>query len=138
MGGNQLDVRGKERWIAKLWKFHREAFVHMLFYRILILISFACAIVLILNGLTGHYTSVAQALILLVWLLITPQLFGMMKVLAIVLTDGIAFGHLEKSYLESIDRKIPHAKVDAMTVFPYLVAVVWLGLLCLFAVVWFA
>jgi hypothetical protein len=138
MADEYLDARGRETSIFKLWKFHREGMVHMLFYRILIFVSLISAAVVAFSAVTGQYIWAAHALLLAIWLLFTPQLFGMFKVLAIGTTDGIAFGHLEKSYLSSIEKRVNRGKVDTFTLLPYLAVVVWIALLCAFALVWFA
>lgn len=123
------DMRGKQGNISRLLGFDGEAFVHMLSYRILI---FAALIVAVLLAISLAYpvspgiTALQHVGILVIWIFFIPQVFETSKAFAVILSKGVAWGRLNKSYISSLpdsDKNI--AKVYAAI--PILTIVVWIA-----------
>jgi hypothetical protein len=118
------DFRGKQSNISRLTRFDPEAFVHMLFYRVLIPVSIIYGIVLLASLVFSGLELAVKALTVIIWILFTPQVFETAKAVSVTGSRGMAFGHLNESYL-FILRTRYSKKAGAYTLFPYLVLALW-------------
>jgi hypothetical protein len=132
-----LDLRGKESNIFRLWGFDREALLHMVSYRILIAVSIPLAAIIVWASLTGTHQLVLEAVILLVGALLTPQLFGVFKVVSIFSTGGRSFGRLNESYLSSTKDKSNQSGKKFFDIFPYAGIAIWILILIVVGIAWF-
>ncbi len=124
------DARSSELNIGRQLTFHKAAFFHMLFYRILIVASIATAIVFLLSLEFVVLSTYIKYLIMLVWVLFIPQIFSLAEGLSMIGSKGLAFGHLNKSYIDTISvNKSRHAVYKAV---PYAVLILWVAAFCLF------
>jgi hypothetical protein len=119
------DFRGKQRNIFRLWGFHKSAFIHMLFYRILIPLSIIYGVTLIfsvfyapLNLFTKWFTAV-------VWILFTPQVYETAKAFALINTRGLAFGRLNESYVYLLKKRY-NKSAGFYATLPYIVLALWI------------
>ena len=116
------DVRGKLRNLSRQIPFNKLSFVHLVFYRTLIItsiITFALFIYGFVNSQTNIYF---KTFIIIDWILLTPQFYVSIKGLAMIGSNGIAFGHLNKSFLATRDQRKHYGYKTA----PYLILIVWL------------
>jgi hypothetical protein len=138
MRGKQLyDLRGKQSSILRLWRFDKGALLHMLSNRILMIFALFGAVVLVWDL---HSPSLIAGLwsrivILAIWLLFTPQLFGTFKALSIVSSRGAAFGHLNESFVRVNMKK--KSVTFAYRMLPYAAVAVWLLGFAGLVLVWF-
>jgi uncharacterized membrane-anchored protein len=124
IGMAEADLRGKQANLFRLASFDKKALVRTVSYRVLVLLGIPLAAVLLLSSLYGAPV-IARVCIVVIALLVTPQLFGVLKVVSIAISDGIAFGSLDKSYLQSIDKK-KRTIAFYSSIIPYLCTAVWL------------
>jgi hypothetical protein len=119
------DMRGSQSNIIRLAGFDIEGFIHMLFFRILVFISMIYGIVLLLSFLISVPLLLIKLLTALVWVLITPQLFESVKMLSMISTGGLSFGHFsqERVFLEKSKYKVRTGFFDIM---PYGAMLLWL------------
>jgi hypothetical protein len=130
------DFRGKQSNISRLIRFDPEAFVHILFYRLLIPVSIIYGVVLLASLAFAGLGLVAKTLTIIVWILFTPQVFETAKAISVTGSRGIAFGHLNESY-RFILRTRYSKKAGGYSLFPYLILALWvIGFI--FAVVWWS
>lgn len=118
------DPRGKMVSLTRLTAFDREAFYHLLSYRAFIIFSIITFIFFILSLAIDSLTSVWKALLVIVWLLMTSQVYESVKAFALVGSGGRAFGHLNESFVSSMMKKEGGRKWLAKL--PYAVVVLWL------------
>ncbi|MCL4399312.1 hypothetical protein M1293_02280 [Candidatus Parvarchaeota archaeon] len=122
------DVRGTQKNLVRQFRFNKESFIHMLFYRILVITSLVTFIVFLLSLVYPASNILVRALgflILLIWVLVTPQLFEAVKGVVMILSKGTVFGRLNKAYFDLM-KKSP-AKEAVYRTIPYLVLVLWAG-----------
>lgn len=120
------DMRGRQANIARLSRFHKEGFIHMLFYRILVFVSILYGIVLLLFFAYPQLSLLSKALTAIVWILLTPQLYETAKGFSIISTKGLAQGHLSKEYRFLMKSK--YGKSGGIyNVVPYAAMVVWVA-----------
>ena len=118
------DLRGPQRRIGRLAPFHFEAYVHILFYRIMIPLSLAYGIfVLVSFGVPGLGYPV-KLFTLVIWALWTPQFFEVAKGLSLSWSRGMAFGHMNKEFAR-LYRKRYAKKPLGYHLFPYFVLALW-------------
>lgn len=125
------DARGRMSNLTRLLPFDREAFYHLLSYRTLIVVSIFTFIFFILSLAFSPLNGVWKALLVLVWLLLTSQVYESAKAFALVGSGGRAFGHLNESFMSSMMKTEDKGKNYKLI--PYAVVVVWLIGLIVFA-----
>lgn len=130
MGKKTYDVRGPEANLLRQLAFNPQAFFHMLFYRILILFGLFAFAFYIFSLFFISLSSYLNYLIVIIWVLFTPQLFSLMMGLSMVMSNGFAFGHLNSSY-KSLVTVNKHANLIYRAV-PFIGLVFWIA-----ALVWF-
>ncbi len=132
-----FDPRGRQSSIFRLAAFDKEGLLHAVTIRILTFVALVAAAVMLLNLWLGIFTSEYKLLLVVVWVLITPQLFELATGMAMMATRGMVFGHLNKAWLDSVKYrdKRNYSLYEAV---PYVVLVIWLGLFAALVGVWFA
>jgi lipoprotein signal peptidase len=118
------DPRGKMVSLTRLTGFDREAFYHLLSYRAFIIFSLITFVVFILSLAMDSLTEVWRVLLVVVWLLMTSQVYESVKAFALVGSNGRAFGHLNESFMSSMMRKEEGKRW--LEKLPYVVLVLWL------------
>ncbi len=130
----KVDVRGHQASIFRLAAFDAEGLLHALTFRILVFVALVAAAVLLYNLLTGALVLEARVLVVAVWVLITPQMFELVKGLCMMSTRGMAFGHLDPLWVAS--RK-EHGVNPVFIAAPYAALAVWVILLAALLLTWF-
>jgi hypothetical protein len=120
------DIRGKQASIGRLLPFYKEAFIHMLFYRILIIVSIFAGVVFLLSYFSGLFTQLFKPLFLIVWILFTPQVFETAKGTSVIATKGFVHGDLNKSYLTAAIKYEKHPKSTFYKFMPYAALAIWI------------
>lgn len=129
-----LDTRGRESNIARVGRFDPGALAHMLSYRILIILSIPLGAVLLWGFVAGVGAPVLDALVVVVWLLATPQLFQSLKALSLISTDGASFGGFDEGYARRAAKTRGGRGSPFFDALPYMALVVWVLLLAVFIV----
>ncbi len=124
------DFRGKQTNLERQLAFNKEGFIHMIFYRVLIIISIITFFVFLLSFWLVELFTVVVYLIIIIWVLFIPQLFALLKGLAMIGSKGIEFGRLNDSYISAL--KTNKKMVFGYALFPYLMIGVWIFGLGLF------
>ena len=132
-----FDPRGRQASIARLFKFDKEAFVHMIFYRALIFLSIAVAIVFILYYLLGFSELIFESAFILVWVFFTPQVYETAKGISVMATMGVEFGYLNRSYMVTAERLKTRKRSKFFRVAPYAALAVWVTGLITLSYLWF-
>jgi hypothetical protein len=132
------DIRGYQSRIFKLFCFDKEGLLHMAFYRISIFVAFLLAASMFAGMLYfgTPFISYTKALVLLMWILVTPQFFETAKAAAIIASRGIVFGKLNRSFTKYGVRK--KASYPVLRVMPYVVMAVWFIGFIVMLELWFA
>jgi hypothetical protein len=135
MRGKKLgETRGGQSRIFRLASFDLEAFIHMLFYRILIFVAPAYGVLTLVSLLYPFPPFVLKALTVLLWVLFTPQLFETVKALSLSWSRGMSFGHLNEEY-SSLVKERYGGGVKIYSSLPFLVLLLW-SVGFVFMVVW--
>lgn len=121
---NTYDLRGSQGNILRLASFDKEALLHMLFYRLMVIIAPAAALMMVYRLLLNTASfNLVNTVVLTVWIVFTPQLFATAKAFSLISSKGVVFGHLNESFLNSrIKKKRIYAVYKAI---PYVVLMVW-------------
>ena len=138
MGKEVYDLRGRQALIGRLLRFYKEAYVHMLFYRILIIFSFLAAAVFSLSLLFDSFGPIFRTVFLLLWIFFTPQVFETSKGASVIATKGFIFGNLNKSYMVTAEKYEKHALAPIYKVAPYAALSLWAAGFIALALLWFA
>ncbi len=130
------DVRGKQTMIFRLYASDKEGLLHMLFYRLAIIVAFITIVSMIWSVWTsGNLLNfVSQRLIIVVGVLFTPQLFESMKAFSLIVSGGIVFGMLNPSFLHYGVKK--HGIYQLYKLIPYIVTAIWIIGLVYLAMLW--
>lgn len=136
MEKNVYDARGRQESIFRLAAWDNEALLHMVTYRMLIFAAIISAILYFASLASSSYTIYFRISLLAVWVLFSPQLFSVAKGLVVMATKGMVFGHLNKSYLGSLE--VDYRRYAPFRAVPYAAMAVWaIGFLAI-AYMWFA
>lgn len=133
------DVRGKQQNIFRLLGFDAEALVHMIFYRIFIFASVAIGII-VLAAMAFAPQDIGmgfiESLILIVWILFTPQVYETAKAMMIILSRGMSSPYLNQSFVNfAVKDKAAYPFYRA---FPYAVLMLWILGFAIMLAMWFA
>ncbi|MCL4365214.1 MAG: hypothetical protein M1569_02150 [Candidatus Marsarchaeota archaeon] len=122
---NSYDVRGRQSGIFRLYGFDNEGLVHMIFYRIAVFAALLLAAAIIIGfAFDGQpFTPYSKVLVLIVWILFTPQLFETGKAMSIIATRGIVFGRLNESFLKYGVKMKGMYKIYRSV--PYIILMMW-------------
>lgn len=132
------DLRGGQSKIARLAKFYKVSFIHMLFNRILAIYSIPFGLFMLYSTLSGfQYSFISKALVIILWFLITPQFFESVKGLCMSATRGASFGRLNQEYAALIKKRYMHSLNLAFYSFiPYAALAIWILSLIAIGVWW--
>jgi hypothetical protein len=133
---NSYDIRGRQSNIFRLWRFDKSALAHMLSFRILIFEAPLAAIFLLLSiifPLSG-IVLISRILVLIAWVLFTPQLFDAFKAFSLVSSRGSAFGKFNEYYMKTQKRNPNTGLYEAL---PYIGLIVWMFFFVVLAAMWF-
>ena len=122
---NVYDVRGRQSRIFRLFCFDKEGLVHMAFYRIAIFVAVLLAISMVIGLIYVNtpFINGSRVLILILWLLFTPQLFETIKAMSLIASRGIVFGKLNKSFMKyGVHKSRTYLILGAL---PYVVMLIW-------------
>ena len=125
-GENAYDVRGRQSLIFRLSAFDKEGLIHMVFYRIAVFLALilAASITLSMAYYQTPFTSITKVLLLLTWIIFTPQLFETIKAMSLISSRGIVFGKLNSSFMKyGVREKKEYILLNAL---PYASLLVWL------------
>lgn len=119
------DFRGKQTSIFRLAKFQPFGLLHALFYRILIFLAIIYGFLLLAAFFYPSLALAAKIFTVVMWILITPQLFAALKALSLTSTKGVVFGKFSEaySYLESKKKKPVYM---VYKVLPYFALAIWI------------
>jgi hypothetical protein len=118
------DFRGKASNIARSWRFDKEAFIHAIFYRVLIPYSIVYGVILLAGVFIRSVDFALKPLTLVEWVLFTPQVYETVKAFSLIGSRGQAYGHLNESYAYLI-RKRYGSKSPIYGVLPQVVLALW-------------
>ncbi len=127
MAKKLYDMRGKQANLVREARFDMEGFVHMLFFRALIFLAIIDGVVILAYlalGSPAAYQLGPEALTAAVWVLITPQLFESIKLVSMMRTRGLAFGHFSKDHAFLMRSKY-RINTGPARALPYAVMAVW-------------
>ncbi len=127
------DVRGRLGNLSRQMPFNKLSFVHLAFYRALVMtsiITFALFAYGLINGRVEIYFKI---FVIIDWILLTPQFYVSIKGLAMVGSGGRVFGHLNKSFLATLNQRGYYGYKAV----PYLALAVWLIGLAALTAKWF-
>ncbi|MEM3684329.1 MAG: hypothetical protein QXX17_06310 [Conexivisphaerales archaeon] len=122
------DMRDGQRRIARLIRFYRASFIHMLFNRVLAFYSIIYGIFLFYSLLVHQNSSIllaSRAATVLFWLLITPQFIETVKGLSMSWSRGMVFGRLNDEYVSLIRKRYGDSMVNLYQAIPYIVGLLW-------------
>lgn len=118
------DLRGPVWRIGRLLRFYREAFIHVLAYRIMVLLTIIFGAVMLLSLFVQGLGPLLKVVTAVVWVLWTPQLFEVAKGLSLAWTRGMAFGRLNEEFAH-LYRKRYGKKTGAFVALPFIVIALW-------------
>lgn len=130
------DMRGSQKNLFRLLAFDKEAFIHMLFFRILIPVSIIYGIVLLIYIATSQLQVLVKPLTVLVWVLFTPQFFESAKTVSLINTRGLSMGHLSHEFVNLMKTKY-RKNTSAYSAIPYGALALW-AIAFVFMVVWWS
>jgi lysylphosphatidylglycerol synthetase-like protein (DUF2156 family) len=118
------DFRGSQARIGRLARFHVEGFVHVLVYRIMVILTIVYGIFIVIYLAAPGLGTPLKVLTGIVWVLWTPQLFEVAKGLSLAWSRGMAYGKLNPEFA-SLYRKRYNKKPGFLQALPWLVLAVW-------------
>ena len=131
------DVRGGQSKLFRLLRFDTEGLVHLVFYRIAIVIA-ALMVISMAVGVKYVQTpfiNATRVLMLLLWVMFTPQLFETIKAMSLIASRGVVFGRLNPSFMSQVKR---NTGMDVLLyALPYVVLAVWVVGLIGLVKLWF-
>ncbi|MEM0075001.1 MAG: hypothetical protein QXG05_03130 [Nitrososphaerota archaeon] len=122
---NLRDERGSQSRIARLTSFYTGAFIHMLFYRILIPVSIIYGITIFVWLGYPSLAILVKAMTAIVWFLFTPQFFYTIKGLILSYSRGLSFGHLNPEFV-AIYRSRYKKNTAYLAPIPYIALAIWI------------
>jgi hypothetical protein len=135
MDKTTYDFRGKQSNIFRLGKFDVSGLIHTLFYRILIFVAVIYGLLLLASVFYSGLGLLVKIVTIIVWILVTPQLFAAIKAFSLVETHGAVFGKFSNSYTNTISKNYkPEYKI--YKALPYAVVAVWIVFFVVMLVWW--
>ncbi len=129
------DLRGSQTRIVRLASFHFEGFIHVLAYRIMVPLTMLWGLLIVAYLIAPGLGGVLKVVTAVVWVLWTPQLFEVVKGLALAWTRGMAFGKLNEEFAH-LYRKRYGKKPGLYLALPYIFLAVWAAGFILMLVRW--
>lgn len=132
------DVRGRQSSILRLYGFDKEGLLHMVFYRAAIFVAVLLIASIALGVAYAHtpFTIYTEILMLVMWVLFTPQLFETFKASSIIASGGVVFGRLNASFMRFGVRRKPWFVIYSAV--PYVAMAVWACGFVILAYLWLA
>lgn len=118
------DPRGRLSNLGRLKTFDREALVHLVSYRLLIITSLLTFFVFLASLAYPGFAPAWKLLLVLDWIFLSTQVFETLKGLALTGSGGIAFGRLNESFLSAMVEKRSRPVYKAV---PYVALAVWVA-----------
>ena len=129
------DLRGSPGRFARLLGISFEGWLHVVVYRIQVPLSIVYALTVIASFLVSGLGVVIKVFTAVIWVLWTPQLFEVVKGLALAWSRGMAFGHMNPEFASLYrSRYARHAGI--LRVLPPLFLVAWAAGLVVLLVGW--
>ena len=136
LGKETFDVRGSETNLFKTVGYDLEAFIHLASFRLSIFTSFIIAIAIFANLIFGYFGGYIEAAIVIAWILITPQLYEVIKAFSLISSHGYVFGQMNKSFLDTVGEKYNKPSYKLLRVLPATAMVIWALALVALIVTW--
>jgi hypothetical protein len=135
-GGKVLrDLRGPQRRIGRLLGFSFEAWIHVAAYRVQIPLSVLYALLMGVSLVVPGVDRAVEIATAVIWVLWTPQLFEVVKGLALAWSRGMAFGHMNEEFA-SLYRARYARHAGLLRILPFAFLVVWTAGLVVLLVRW--
>ncbi len=124
--------------LSRLFSFYKEGFIHAVSYRVLIFISLLTAAFLIIDIFVNSTIIIltTKILILITWILFTPQLFSVFVVMVVYMTKGLAFGNLNPSFVNTLEKN--EQSLSVYKSIPYIAIAIWLLAFIALSLMWFS
>ncbi len=130
-----LDLRGPQSRIGRLISFYFEAYIHMLFYRIVVPLAILYGLFILAYALFPGLGMGLKIYTIVMWVLWTPQFLEVAKGLSLAWSRGMAFGRLNPEFAALYKKR--YAKHPGIFIaFPYIAAVVWTAAFIVMIVRW--
>ena len=135
---NSYDVRGSQSRVLRLLNFDREGLIHMMFYRVAVFSAIVLAASMVIGFIDNGtpFINLTGTMLVITWILFTPQVFETSKAMSIIASRGIVFGRLNESFLKY---GAPKSRLNIIySAFPYMAIAIWaIGFACVIWL-WFA
>lgn len=118
------DLRGPQRRIGRLAHFHFEAFIHVVFYRILIPLAILYGLCIVAYLAVPGLGALLKVFTAVVWVLWTPQVFEVARGLSLAWTRGLAFGRLNEEFAALYRKRYPR-RTAPFIAFPFVALALW-------------
>ena len=118
------DLRGPIWRIGRLLRFYREAFLHVLAYRIMVPLTIIFGVIMLLSLFVPGLGPLLKVVTAVVWVLWTPQIYEVAKGLSLAWTRGMAFGRLNEEFAH-LYRKRYGKNTGAFVALPFVVLALW-------------
>ncbi len=119
------DMRGGQSSIARLSRFDTEAFLHMIFYRLLIFFSVIFGVVMLASLVYQSAVPLVKPMLVVEWVLFTLTFFEMAKSFSLIASRGLSFGHLNNEYITMMKLKYGKRGNPALSALPFLALGLW-------------
>jgi hypothetical protein len=126
-----VDFRGKQSSIFRLRFFDNFALIHMIFYRIIVVLGVVTGLSIFGYVIFGvnELLLISEYLILCIGILFTPQLYEVIQVLNLKITNAHISKYMNNSFLVSNNLKKRYIFLNTINV---LAVVVWIALLIIY------
>ncbi|MEM0201258.1 MAG: hypothetical protein QXD23_02530 [Candidatus Micrarchaeaceae archaeon] len=126
-----LDFRGKQSNIIRLKFFDKFALIHMIFYRIITILGIIAGISIFIYVFTSshEFLLISEYLILSIWIFFTPQLYEIVQVLNLKLTNAHISKYINNSFLISNNLKKNYFFLKAINIISILI---WITLFIIY------
>lgn len=116
--------------LARLWRFYPGAFIHMVFYRALIISALLTFVLFVLYMIYSPLWLAFELILLADWILFTTQVYESARAFVDVGSRGLALGRLNRSFVNSM---MGGERARTYAAMPPVLACVWLVGLLVFA-----
>jgi hypothetical protein len=132
------DVRGGQGKLSRVGRFDKEAYAHMLAYRILIFLSFVFGLSIIVTAIVMPQALTSRTIkimVLIVWVLFTAQVFATAQAASLIFSGGLSSNNLNRSFVNFAGSG--NKLTGFWKAFPYIVLAVWLIAFIFLLWIWF-
>ncbi len=126
-----VEFRGKQSSIFRLRFFDKFALIHMIFYRIIVVLGIITGVSIFAYALFGvkELLLISEYLIMCIWILFTPQLYEIVQVLNLKITNAHISKYMNNSFLISNNLKKKYLFLRTINV---LSVIIWIILLIIY------